>query len=68
MNIHIGTPQRLRHLPLVMDVYRRCGLSAVIDHAIGQDQRSHVSTAECVGVRLSGIYVGGQSVASAGTS
>ena len=62
MDITIGTPQRLGHLPLVMDVYRRCGLSGVIDHAIGQDPRSHVSAAECVGVILSGVFVGAHSL------
>ena len=62
MDITIGTPQRLGHLPLVMDVYRRCGLSAVIDHALGQDPRSHVSAAECVGVILSGVFVGAHSL------
>lgn len=62
MDIDIGIPQRLGHLPLVMDVYRRCGLSAVIDHAIGQDQRSHVSASECVGVILSGVFVGAHSL------
>jgi len=62
MDIDIGIPQRLGHLPLVMDVFRRCGLADVIDHAIGQDQRSHVSTAECVGVILSGVFVGAHSL------
>ena len=62
MDIDVGIPQRLGHLPLVMDVFRRCGLAEVIDHAIGQDQRSHVSTAECVGVILSGVFVGAHSL------
>jgi len=54
----IGIPLRLAHLPLVMDVYRRCGLADTIDNAIGQDPRSAVSTAECVGVILCGVYGG----------
>lgn len=62
MDISIGIPQRLGHLPLVMDVFRRTGLPEVIDHAIGQDPRSVVSTAECVAVILSGVFVGAHSL------
>jgi hypothetical protein len=58
MDITSGTPQRLGHLPWVMDVYRRGGLGAVIDHALGQDRRSQVSAAACVGVIVSGVFVG----------
>lgn len=62
MDITIGTPQRLGHLPLVMDVFRRTGLPEVIDHAVGQDPRSAVSASECVAVILSGVFVGAHSL------
>jgi len=62
MSFIIGTPQRLGHLPLVMDVYRRSGFPAVIDHGIKQDPRSHVCTSECVAVILCGVFVGAHSL------
>lgn len=62
MHIFNEAPKRLCHLPLVMDVFRRTGMAEVIDHAIGQDPRSHVSTSECVAVILSGVFVGAHSL------
>lgn len=58
MDITLGTPLRLGHLPLVMDVLRRTGLLSVIDQAVADDRRSKVSTAECVAVILCGVFVG----------
>jgi len=62
MEFTIETPLRLGHLPLVMDVFRRSGMAAIIDHAIGQDPRSKVSTSECVAVILCGVYSGSHSL------
>jgi transposase len=62
MDISIGTPQRLGHLPLVMDVYRRCGLDKAIDHAVPQKACSLVGASECVAVILSGVFVGAHSL------
>lgn len=58
MDIDIGIPQRLGHLPLVMDVLRRSGVFNVIDHAVRDDRRSKVSTSDCVAVILCGVFVG----------
>lgn len=58
----IEIPQRLCHLPLVMDVLRRSRVLEVIDHAIGQHPLSEVSTGECVAVILSGVFVGAHSL------
>ena len=57
-SIDIGIPQRLAHLPLVLDVLRRSGVLDVIDHAVRDDRRSKVSTSECVAVILCGVFVG----------
>lgn len=62
MDIELGLPQRLGHLPLVMDVFRRSRMDTVIDHAVKEDPRSDVSTAECVAVILSGVFVGAHSL------
>lgn len=62
MSFSVGIPQRLGHLPLVMDVFRRSGMDQIIDHAIGQDPRSKVSTSECVAVILCGVYSGSHSL------
>ena len=62
MDITLGLPQRLGHLPLVMDVFRRSGMDALIDHAVRDDVRSDVSTAECVAVILAGVFVGAHSL------
>ena len=58
MDIELGVPERLGHLPLVMDVLRRTGFLRVIDHAIADDRRSKVSTGECAAVILCGVFVG----------
>lgn len=58
----IETPQRLCHLPLVMDVLRRSRVLSTIDHAIGQHPLSDVSTGECVAVILAGVFVGAHSL------
>ena len=58
MDIEIDIPQRLCHLPVVMDVLRRSGVLNVIDHAIREDPRSKVSTSECVSVILCGVCLG----------
>jgi len=55
-------PQRLCHLPLVMDVLRRSKVLEVIDHAIPQHELSAVSTGECVAVILAGVFVGAHSL------
>ena len=60
--MHIAIPQRLCHLPLVMDVLRRSRVLEVIDAAIPQHRLSEVSTGECVAVILCGIYVGAHSL------
>lgn len=62
MDFTVGIPQRLGHLPLVMDVFRRTGMARIIDHAIGQDARSKVSASECVAVILCGVYSGSHSL------
>lgn len=62
MHIFNEAPKRLCHLPLVTDVFRRTGMADVIDHAVGQDPRSLVSTSECVAVILSGVFVGAHSL------
>lgn len=58
----IEVPQRLCHLPLVMDVLRRSKVLEVIDHAVGQHALSEVSTGECVAVILAGVFVGAHSL------
>ncbi len=58
----IETPQRLCHLPLLMDVLRRSNILDVIDAAIPQHSLSEVSTGECVAVILCGVYVGAHSL------
>jgi transposase len=58
MEFDIGIPQRLGHLPLVMDTLRRTGLLNVLDHAIAEDPRSKVSTSECAAVILCGVFAG----------
>ena len=55
-------PQRLCHLPLVMDVLRRSQGTETIDHAIGQPVLSEVSTSEYVAVILAGAFVGAHSL------
>ena len=55
-------PQRLCHLPLVMDVLRRSKVLEIIDHAIPQHELSEVSTGECVAVILAGVFVGAHSL------
>jgi len=60
--MHIATPQRLCHLPLVMDVLRRSKVLDIIDAAIPQHRLSEVSTGECVAVILCGVYVGAHSL------
>ena len=57
-SIDVAIPQRLGHLPLVMDVLRRTGFLNVIDHAIKDDRRSKVSTSECAAVILCAVFVG----------
>jgi len=57
-NVEIGIPQRLCHLPLVMDVLRRTGLLSIIDQAICEDRRSKVSTSDCVSVILCSVFLG----------
>ena len=58
----IEIPQRLCHLPLMMDVLRRSRVLEVIDQAIGQHNLSVVSTGECVAVILAGVFVGAHSL------
>jgi transposase len=58
MHPSIGTPLRLCHLPLIMDVLRRTGVLDVIDRAVVDDRRSKVSTSECVAVMLCSIFGG----------
>lgn len=58
MKLELDTPQRLCHLPLVMDVLRRTGINDIIDHAIQDDTRSKVSTSECLAVLLCGVFLG----------
>ena len=58
----IEIPQRLCHLPLMMDVLRRSRVLEVIDAAIGQHPLSVVSTGECVAVILAGVFVGAHSL------
>ncbi len=60
--MQIDIPQRLCHLPLVMDVLRRSRVLETIDHAIGQHVLSEVSTGECVAVILAGVFVGAHSL------
>ena len=57
-NVDIGIPQRLCHLPLVMDVLRRSGLIAIVERAIQDDRRSKVSTSDCVSVILCAVFLG----------
>ncbi len=61
-SMRIEVPQRLCHLPLVMDVLRRSRVLESIDHAIGQHALSEVSTGECVAVILAGVFVGAHSL------
>jgi transposase len=58
MDIKIGTPLRLGHLPILMDYLRKTKIFDVIDHAIREDPRSKVSTSECVAVILCSVYAG----------
>ena len=58
----IEIPQRLCHLPLVMDMLRRSRVLETIDHAIEQHRLSSVSTGECVAVILAGVFVGAHSL------
>ena len=58
----IEIPQRLCHLPLVMDMLRRSRVLETIDHAIAQHRLSSVSTGECVAVILAGVFVGADSL------
>ena len=58
MDITIGTPRRLGHLPLVADVLRRTGLLSLLDKAIVDDRRSKVSTSECVTLIMCAVYIG----------
>lgn len=58
MDFKLHVPERLGHLPLVMDVLRRTGLLSVIDKAIREDPRSKVSTSECVSVILCAVFIG----------
>ena len=58
MNLKIGIPLRLGHLPVVMDFLRRSHLFHIIDRAVREDPRSKVSTSECVAVLLCSIFSG----------
>lgn len=58
MDLKISPPQRLGHLPLVLDTLRRTRFFDVIDHAIRDDPRSKVSTSECCAVILAAVFVG----------
>jgi transposase len=58
MDIEIGTPLRLGHLPILMHFLRRSHVFEVIDHAIKEDPRSKVSTSQCVAVILCSVYAG----------
>ena len=60
--VSIGTPMRLGHLPLIMGLFRNIGMAEIIDHAIGQDPHSEVSTGECIATILSGVFVGAHSL------
>jgi len=60
--MHISTPLRVCHLPLLMDVLRRSRILDIIDEAIPQHSLSDVSTGECVAVILCGVYVGAHSL------
>lgn len=60
--MHIEIPQRLCHLPLVMDVLRRSRVLDIIDEAIPQHPLSEVSTGECLAVILCGVFVGAHSL------
>ena len=57
-DVDIGVPQRLCHLPLVMDVMRRTGLPNIIDAAVRDDRRSKVSTSDCVSVIMCAVFMG----------
>ncbi len=58
MDIEIDVPQRLCHLPAVLDVLRRSGVLNVIDHAVRDDRRCKVSTSDCVSVIMCGVFLG----------
>lgn len=58
MEIDIGIPQRLCHLPLVVDVLRRTGVLNIIDQAITDDRRCKVSTSDCVAVVMCAVFLG----------
>jgi transposase len=60
--MQIEVPQRLCHLPLIMDVLRRSRMLEVIDEAIPQHKLSSVSTGECIAVILCGVFVGAHSL------
>jgi transposase len=59
MQSSFGTPLRLAHLPILMDVLRRSKVLEVIDAAIADDRRCKVSTSECVAVMLCAVFSGG---------
>ena len=58
MEIEIEIPERLCHLPLVLDVLRRTGVLNLVDHAVRDDRRSKVSTSDCVAVIMCGVFLG----------
>lgn len=58
MKPSFGTPLRLAHLPILMDIIRRSKVLEVIDTAVADDRRSKVSTSECVAVMLCAIFTG----------
>lgn len=58
MQLNLGTPLHLSHLPILMDVVRRTKMLDVIDTAIREDPRSKVSTSECVAVILCSVFAG----------
>jgi len=56
--MQLGTPLRVNHLPIVMDILRRSKVLEVINHAVVDDRRSKVSTSECVAVILCSVFSG----------
>lgn len=54
-----GTPLRLGHLPILMDILRRSKVLEVIDKSVADDRRCKVSTSECVAVMLCAVFSGG---------
>lgn len=53
-----SAPLRLHHLPVLMDVVRRIKLLDVIDATVRDDQRSKVSTSDCIAVMLCAVFSG----------